>query len=486
MCVSVGQEEEEEEEEEGEGEGEGEEEEEEEEEEEPTEAPSNQTETNANVTWPPVECQIADIEISCRGVGLTQLPFLQYPQATKLDVAWNKISVITAHAFLGVPSLETLDLSQNELGDESFSQKPLFNLTSLKKLNLADNQITRIPALPPSLEELKINNNKLSGLTPDCFKGIPKNLTSLKKLNLADNQITRIPALPPSLEELKINNNKLSGLTPDCFKGLGNLLNLELQDNILHEGSVSPSAFSPLQSLLFLHLDRNLFSSIPLGLPASLQVLKIKKNQIYEVRGEALRDCIHLKELDLSHNHIYEQAIASDAWIRLKSLEALDLSYNQLMSIPVNLPRPLRKLNLQHNRISQLPSFLFRHLKPGLQALHLSHNGLKDNGIGRRAFVGTYRSLKELLLDNNHLEEVPRCIRQFKNLQMLRLDGNKIRLMKPWGVCHPRNSGSTLVSVHLENNLLEVETIPPRAFSCIIDAKGLILYPQQHKQDGNT
>uniref|UniRef100_A0A3B3C5C0 Si:dkey-32e6.6 n=1 Tax=Oryzias melastigma TaxID=30732 RepID=A0A3B3C5C0_ORYME len=438
MCVSVGQEEEEEEEEEGEGEGEGEEEEEEEEEEEPTEAPSNQTETNANVTWPPVECQIADIEISCRGVGLTQLPFLQYPQATKLDVAWNKISVITAHAFLGVPSLETLDLSQNELGDESFSQKPLFNLTSLKKLNLAD------------------------------------------------NQITRIPALPPSLEELKINNNKLSGLTPDCFKGLGNLLNLELQDNILHEGSVSPSAFSPLQSLLFLHLDRNLFSSIPLGLPASLQVLKIKKNQIYEVRGEALRDCIHLKELDLSHNHIYEQAIASDAWIRLKSLEALDLSYNQLMSIPVNLPRPLRKLNLQHNRISQLPSFLFRHLKPGLQALHLSHNGLKDNGIGRRAFVGTYRSLKELLLDNNHLEEVPRCIRQFKNLQMLRLDGNKIRLMKPWGVCHPRNSGSTLVSVHLENNLLEVETIPPRAFSCIIDAKGLILYPQQHKQDGNT
>lgn len=87
MCVSVGQEEEEEEEEEGEGEGEGEEEEEEEEEEEPTEAPSNQTETNANVTWPPVECQIADIEISCRGVGLTQLPFLQYPQATKLDVA---------------------------------------------------------------------------------------------------------------------------------------------------------------------------------------------------------------------------------------------------------------------------------------------------------------------------------------------------------------------------------------------------------------
>uniref|UniRef100_A0A3P9JRB3 Si:dkey-32e6.6 n=1 Tax=Oryzias latipes TaxID=8090 RepID=A0A3P9JRB3_ORYLA len=429
VCVCVGQEEEEEEEEEEEGEGE--------EEEEPTEAPSNQTETNSNMTWPAAECQTAEKEISCRGVGLTQLPVLQNPEATKLDVAGNNISIVTARAFLGLPRLETLDLSQNDLDDESFSQKPLFNLTSLKKLNLAD------------------------------------------------NRITRVPALPPSLEELRINNNKLSGLTPDCFKGLVNLLHLELQDNILHEGSVSPAAFSPLQGLLYLHLDRNHFSSIPRGLPASLQVLKIKKNQIYEVRGEPLRDCIHLKELDLSHNHIYEQAIASDAWIRLKSLEALDLSHNQLTSIPVNLPRPLRKLNLQHNRISQLPAYPFRHLKPGLQALHLSHNTLKDNGIGRRAFVGTYRSLKELLLDNNYLEEVPPCIRQFKNLQMLRLDNNKIRLMRPWGVCHPRNSGS-LASVHLENNLLEVETLPPKAFSCVIDAKGLILYPQLYKKDENT
>lgn len=46
-----------------------------------------------------------------------------------------------------------------------------------------------------------------------------KNLTSLKNLDLDGNQITRIPALPPSLEVLKMNNNKLGALTPDCFKG---------------------------------------------------------------------------------------------------------------------------------------------------------------------------------------------------------------------------------------------------------------------------
>lgn len=53
------------------------------------------------------------------------------------------------------------------------------------------------------------------------------------------------------------------------------------------------------------------------------------------------------------------------------------------------------------------------------------------------------------------------------------------RLVKQWGVCHPRNPGSTLASVHLENNLLEVERIPPHAFSCLSDAQGLVLYPQQ-------
>ncbi|XP_035513200.1 extracellular matrix protein 2 [Morone saxatilis] len=145
----------------------------------------------------------------------------------------------------------------------------------------------------------------------------------------------------------------------------------------------------------------------------------------------------------------------------------------------MNLPRCLRKLTLQHNNISYIPAFAFRHLRPGLQSLCLSHNDLRNEGMERVSFVGTYRSLSELLLDNNRLEDVPRCVRQFKNLQVLRLDNNQIRLLRKWGVCHPRNSGSTLASIHLENNLLEVERIPPNAFSCLADAQGLVLYPQQ-------
>ena len=47
-----------------------------------------------------------------------------------------------------------------------------------------------------------------------------QNLTSLRRLILDGNQITRVPAiLPPSLVELKMNRNALNALDPHSFTG---------------------------------------------------------------------------------------------------------------------------------------------------------------------------------------------------------------------------------------------------------------------------
>lgn len=54
--------------------------------------------------------------------------------------------------------------------------------------------------------------------------------------------------------------------------GLSKLLTLEVEGNQLHDGNISPLAFRPLGSLLYLRLDRNRLRTIPPGLPASLQV----------------------------------------------------------------------------------------------------------------------------------------------------------------------------------------------------------------------
>uniref|UniRef100_H3CEK2 Uncharacterized protein n=1 Tax=Tetraodon nigroviridis TaxID=99883 RepID=H3CEK2_TETNG len=290
-----------------------------------------------------------------------------------------------------------------------------------------------------------------------------------------NNQLSDVPALPPSLEVLKMNTNELGALGPHCFTGLVNLLNLELLGNTLHEAAVSPSAFRALENLLSLQVDQNHFTSVPLGLPRSLQMLKMSGNMIDSVTEEALRGCSNLRLLDLSGNQLHEQSIPANAWTHLKSLEALDLSSNQLESVPANLPRRLRKLTLRNNNIGHVPAVSFRHLRPGLQSLQLSHNRLGDGSADRASFVGTYRSMGELLLDNNHLGEVPPFIRQFKSLTMLRLDNNRIRTLKQWDICHPRNSASALAALHLENNHLQVEKIPTDAFSCLIDPQGLVL-----------
>lgn len=108
-------------------------------------------------------------------------------------------------------------------------------------------------------------------------------------------------------------------------------------------------------------------------------------------------------------------------------LEALDLSHNLLVHVPSFLPRHLKQLTLHHNHIERIPGYVFAHMKPGLEFLHLSHNALQNDGIHVVSFLGLYRSLAELLLDNNQLETIPRGILNLKGLQVLRLSHNRIR-----------------------------------------------------------
>lgn len=99
------------------------------------------------------------------------------------------------------------------------------------------------------------------------------------------------------------------------------------------------------------------------------------------------------------------------------------------MHVPSFLPRGLRHLTLHHNRIERIPGYVFAHMKPGLEFLHLSHNSLGADGIHSVSFLGLHASLAELLLDHNQLQAIPRGLLGLRRLQVLRLSHNKIR----WG-----------------------------------------------------
>nr|DBA21627.1 TPA: hypothetical protein GDO54_018237 [Pyxicephalus adspersus] len=425
----------------------------------------------------------------------TQKPKILQVDKTKKPIDANSLpplptvlSVIppTPHYIPSLPSGCLLSETTIACGNTKMTYLPLMTDLGLKTLYLAENEISKLPARAfaglPNLEWLDLSKNKLddSGLAFDVFK----NLTKLKRLNLDGNRLSVLPILPSSLQELKVNDNNLLELNRHSFRGLSNLLNLEMEGNGFHDGNVSPLSFKPLKKLIYLRLNQNHFRALPSGIPSTLQELHLDNNRIEAVHEGILNKTLNLSIITLSNNRLMEDGIAPRAWIHLMNVESLDLSHNRLVHVPSFLPRGLKQLILHHNHIERIPGYVFAHMKPGLEFLHLSHNHLKDEGIHGVSFFGLYKSLTELLLDNNYLQSIPRGILNLKSLQVLRLSFNKIRYVPLNSICDTRISeDSSLVSVHLENNYINRRHIPPTAFSCIKTYYSIILRPQVNEYE---
>ncbi|XP_005522354.1 PREDICTED: extracellular matrix protein 2 [Pseudopodoces humilis] len=403
---------------------------------------------------PPIEapplpsgCSTSDTTVSCINAKLTQIPPISDPDLTSLDLTGNSITTISDEAFNGIPNLEWIDLSKN-------------NITS-------------------------------PGIGPKAFKILKK----LKRLYLDGNMLVLIPSeLPSTLEEIKINDNQLHAIDEDGLKDLKNLVTLELEGNKLSEANVSPLAFYPLKSLSYLRLGRNKFRIIPQGLPATLEELYLEHNQIEEVSEICFNHTRNINIIGLKHNKLEEHRIAPLAWINQENLESIDLSYNKLYHVPSYLPKSLLHLVLIGNQIERIPGYVFGHMRPGLEYLYLSFNKLTDDGIDPVSFFGAYHSLRELFLDHNELKAVPFGIDEMRKLRFLRLNNNKIRTVPPERICRTQtnhedehdhseeeNEDSHLEHVHLENNYINTRKLSPHSFSCIRSYCSVVLKPQKTK-----
>uniref|UniRef100_A0A672FWX7 Slit homolog 1 protein n=1 Tax=Salarias fasciatus TaxID=181472 RepID=A0A672FWX7_SALFA len=145
-------------------------------------------------------------------------------------------------------------------------------------------RLTKFPEhLPPSTEELRLNNNDLSVLeATGAFKG----LSQLKKINLSNNKICEIEdgafegassavelhltanhlesvrgSMFRGMEGLRmlmLRNNKISCIHNGSFTGLANVRLLSLYDNQL--STILPGAFDTLPNLSTLNLLANPFN----------------------------------------------------------------------------------------------------------------------------------------------------------------------------------------------------------------------------------
>uniref|UniRef100_A0A3Q3REB2 VWFC domain-containing protein n=1 Tax=Monopterus albus TaxID=43700 RepID=A0A3Q3REB2_MONAL len=381
----------------------------------------------------PPGCDISDVTATCENAKLTHFPPLVIPELKSLSLEGNNINSIPAEAFNGIPNLEWINLKKNKLTSAGIDAKAFKGLKMLSRLYLDGNLLEAVP-----------------------------------------------PDLPPTLQELKISENRLRGIDKTSFQDLSSLVILELEGNLLSEGNVNPLAFAPLKQLSYLRLGRNHFRTIPQGLPTSLLELYLENNLIEEISETVFNQTTNLNVLSLRHNRLDETRIAPMAWFNHRNLESIDLSHNDIYLVPSHLPRSLVHLVLVGNKIERIPGYVFAHMVPGLEYLYLSYNKLDGEGIEPESFFGSYHSMVELCLDHNQLLAVPSGINEMTGLHFLRLNNNMIRSIPDESICDPNHSeDSTLVALRLENNY--IQEISPTAFSCLRSSSSLILKPQKTK-----
>ncbi|KAM5560485.1 receptor-like protein 7 [Rosa sericea] len=352
-----------------------------------------------------------------------------------VDMSANKLSGSVPSLSMA-KNLTNINLSHNEL-EGQINSTHWQNLTNLVNLNLGNNKLDgRIPSSLfnlSSLKQLQLSNNQFSGQLLEFA-----NISSLDTVDLSSNNLEgTVPKSIFNLRGLKLlslSSNNFSGSFPlDSIQQLKNLSSLDLSYN-----SLSISYYSTNSSQ----------SSFP-----NITTLKLASGQL-RAFPDFLRNQSKLSSLDLSQNQIPGE-IPNWIW-RLSNLRQLNLSYNSLVTLEgpfLNLSSTLYILDLHSNQLQgHIPIF-----PPLATYLDYSINNFSSSipdDIGNFLNYTMFLSLSS----NKIAGSIPESICNKEYLQVLDLSNNSLSGIIP--PCLTAVSG-TLVVLNLRRNGL-VGTIPDR------------------------
>ncbi|XP_071332492.1 toll-like receptor 9 [Trachinotus anak] len=342
-----------------------------------------------NTSFFPCDADENATTVDCCDRPLRHVPFIKSTSVVSLNLSRTKIQQVWQHAFAGVPNLHTLKIMGNcqpgRLREEHTCKMEIHyyafrSLLKLQFLNLSGNSLTSIPWIPETLRVLDLQNNHIFHIT----------------------HLSRTP----NLEGLFLSRN--------CF--YANPCNQSFY--------IRESIFWELHKLKNLTLGYNNLTSVPKGLPPSLESLDLKENTITEVLEGAFANLTMLKSLNLEWN-----------------CQRCDHAARPCFPCPQNLPLKLhpnsfyakyssiKYLSLRGNSLKTFPEGLFRHLK-NLTRLDLSDN-LLAYAIRNGTFFSELKGLTWISLIYNYepLRTFPELILSphigdISGLQHLLLSGN--------------------------------------------------------------
>ncbi|SDE69422.1 C-terminal novel E3 ligase, LRR-interacting [Bradyrhizobium brasilense] len=180
------------------------------------------------------------------------------------------------------------------------------------------------------------------------------------RLDLESLSLTSLPRLPTEIVVLEVPFNRLTSL-PDGLPA--SLQRLDIRGNQLTSLSALPAELRGLDA------SSNRLRSLPEVLPTALQFLDVSHNQLPSL-PETLP--ASLQFLYASHNRL--TGLPEDL---PATLQFLDVCQNRLTALPESLPAMLRFLDVSENQLASLPEDLLTQLGAGAR-IELGENPLPE------------------------------------------------------------------------------------------------------------
>lgn len=266
-----------------------------------------------------------------RGNNATDFTALaSLPRLTELNV--GDVNLANLDFISGLTGLEILDLSHSGLTDVdglgAFSQLrelilfdnnlrslPSLDHMPLERLDVQQNELAALPALPATIVELRAGGNPLTSL------GDLSTLSLLELLDASDAQLSSLPAFDPiaPLATLNVRGNLISDLS--AAGALTGLETLDAGDNAL---TTLPAMDGTV--LLELIVDNNQLAQLP-ALPNTLVRIQASGNELTDIG--AIQTVPELQTLDVSNNHLGNSAIGQLAGVDLRLLNIANNAITQ-------------------------------------------------------------------------------------------------------------------------------------------------------------
>ncbi|XP_068450679.1 fibromodulin a [Clinocottus analis] len=251
----------------------------------------------------PEECDCPPsfpVAMYCDGRGLTAMPAI--PSRMKyLYLQNNAITAVPDSALVNATNLVWLMMHYNQLTSDAVGTKAFQHSSGLKRLYLQHNNLTSFP-----------------------------------------------PNLPRTLQDLRIDHNKIEKVTPADLEGMDNLTILYLHDNAVTDMGTSLKA---LKSLTLLEISGNKLTKVPEELPEHLHQLYLEFNAIDSLPEGFMGRFTQLQYVRMAHNQLTDKGIPANTF-NVTGLVELDLSFNKLERIPP-VSTTLQHLYLQANQIKE-------------------------------------------------------------------------------------------------------------------------------------